>query len=392
MPSHRAARLTTLCQPSLFFSFVSFILLTLCVAAGCGAPGEPLPPSPPIPVAINDLTAQQMGDTVLLTFTMPRKSVRGERLKEVPALEVLRGSLKTDGTSDAKSFRVVDTVPGSLVTNYTQQGKVEFPDPIPTDGISNHAGETFVYRVRTRVSSKKTSADSKEVSLRLYSVPARITSLEANVTEAGIQLKWTAPDQTFADQPLGSIQEFHVYRGELSPASATAAAKDFAQTAWNSRPLQIAVTTSPDFLDTGFDYGKTYAYLVRTVVLADGVAHESSDSQAAILTPKDIFPPAAPQGLVAAVLPGGSRGALVVDLSWSINLETDLAGYRLYRSEQEDTQGQLLTPELLPTPAYRDNTVSSGKRFWYTVTAVDRAGNESAPSAAITVDVTQPSP
>jgi len=362
------------------------------MAAGCGAPGEPLPPSPPIPVAITDLTAQQAGDAVLLTFTMPKKSVHGERLKEVPALEVLRGSLKADGTPDAKSFRVVDTVPGALLTNYTQQGKVEFPDPIPADEISKHAGETLVYRVRTRVSDKKSSADSNDVSLRLYSVPARIASLDASVTEAGIQLQWAAPDKTSAGEPLGPIQEFHVYRGELDAASAAVAAKDLAQAGWKSRPLKIAATTAPEFLDTGFDYGKTYAYLVRTVVLVAGVKQESGDSQAAILTPKDIFPPAPPQGIVAAVIPGASPGSLVVDLSWSINLETDLAGYRMYRGEQEGTQGQLLTPELLPTPAYRDNTVSSGKRFWYTVTAVDRAGNESAPSAAMAVDVTQPSP
>jgi fibronectin type 3 domain-containing protein len=111
-----------------------------------------------------------------------------------------------------------------------------------------------------------------------------------------------------------------------------------------------------------------------------------------VVTLRDIFPPATPQGIVAAVIPGSAAGSLVVDLSWSINVEADLAGYRLYRSEQEGTPGQLLSPDLLPTPAYRDNSVSSGKRYWYMVTAVDRAGNESAPSAAVVVDVTQPSP
>jgi hypothetical protein len=392
MPSPKAATPTTISHDSHYYSLSILFVLLLCVAAGCGAPGEPLPPSPPIPVAISDLTAQQAGDAVLLTFTMPKKSVRGERLKEVPALEVLRGTLKSDGTPDAKSFRVVDTVPGSLLSNYTQQGKVEFHDSIPADEISKHAGESVVYSVRTRVSDKKTSADSNDVSLRLYSVPARITFLDARVTETGIQLKWGVPEKTSAGESLGPIQEFHVYRGELDPASTASTAKDLAQAVWTSRPLQIATTTVPEFLDAGFDYGKTYAYQVRTIVLADSIAHESGDSQPAILTPKDIFPPAPPQGIVAALLPGASAGSLVVDLSWSINLETDLAGYRLYRTEQEGTPGQLLTPELLPTPAYRDNTVSSGKRYWYTITAVDRAGNESASSAATAVDVTQPSP
>ena len=392
MPILKVARTTAPKLPTPYFPILFSLFLILLVATGCGAPGEPLPPSPPIPTAIGDLTAQQAGDAVVLNFTMPKKSVRGERLKEVPTLEILRGSLKADGTPDTKSFRVVDTVPGLLIGNYVQQGQVEFRDPISADEIKEHAGETVVYRVRTRVSDKKTSADSKEVSLRLFAVPARIALLDARLTERGVLLKWTAPDKTSGGEPLGQIQEFHVYRGELDAASAAAAAKDLGQAVWKSRPLQLAATTAPEFLDTGFDYGKTYAYLVRSVVLADGVARESEDSQAAVVTPRDIFPPATPQGVVAAVIPGSMAGSVVVDLSWPINVETDLAGYRVYRSEEEGTQGQLLTPELLPTPAYRDNSVSSGKRYWYTVTAVDRAGNESAPSAAVRVDVTQPSP
>jgi fibronectin type 3 domain-containing protein len=82
---------------------------------------------------------------------------------------------------------------------------------------------------------------------------------------------------------------------------------------------------------------------------------------------------------------------VAVELSWSINVEPDLAGYRVYRSEQEGARGALLTPELLPSPAYRDNSVQSGQRYWYTVTAVDRSGNESAPSLAVAVEVAQPS-
>jgi len=110
------------------------------------------------------------------------------------------------------------------------------------------------------------------------------------------------------------------------------------------------------------------------------------------VTPHDTFPPAPPQGLVAALLPGLAPSTVFVDLSWSINLETDLAGYRVYRSEQEGIRGQLVTPELLPTPAVRDRSVQPGHRYWYTATAVDRAGNESEPGAPVVVEVAQPSP
>ncbi|HXR33571.1 MAG TPA: hypothetical protein VN830_07680 [Verrucomicrobiae bacterium] len=392
MPIPKVARRRAPKQRSPYFPILLILLLVLSVASGCGAPGEPLPPSPPIPTAISDLTAQQAGDAVLLTFTMPKKSVRGESLKEVPTLEILRGSMKADGTPDAKSFRVVDTVPGSLIGKYVRDGQVEFRDPVSAVEVKEHAGETLAYRVRTRVSDKKTSADSKDVTLQVYAVPARIESLDVRVMQGGIQLNWAAPVKTSGGEPLSQIQEFHVYRGELDAASAAAATKDLGQALWKSRPVQLASTTAPEFLDTGFDYGKTYVYLVRSVVVAEGVQRESGDSQAVVVTPRNIFPPAAPQEIVAAVVPGSGAGSWVVDLSWSINMETDLAGYRVYRSEQEGTQGQVLSPALLPTPAYRDNSVSSGKRYWYTVTAVDRAGNESAFSAAVAVDVAQPSP
>jgi len=78
-----------------------------------------------------------------------------------------------------------------------------------------------------------------------------------------------------------------------------------------------------------------------------------------------------------------------VDLSWSISPETDVAGYRVYRSESEGARGDTLS-ELLPTPAYRDASVQPGRRYWYSVTAVDRSGNESDPSPQILVVIAQP--
>jgi fibronectin type 3 domain-containing protein len=95
--------------------------------------------------------------------------------------------------------------------------------------------------------------------------------------------------------------------------------------------------------------------------------------------------------VVAAVLPGPNGGRLV-DLSWSINLETDLAGYRVYRSEREGELGQALEAQLLLSPAFRDDSAQAGRKYWYVVTAVDRAGNESGPSEPALADLTQPLP
>jgi fibronectin type 3 domain-containing protein len=131
--------------------------------------------------------------------------------------------------------------------------------------------------------------------------------------------------------------------------------------------------------------------LIRSVSWADGNPVESDDSVPAIVTPRDTFPPAVPRNVVAAVLPGADGGQ-VVDLSWSINVEPDLAGYRIYRSEKPGERGQSLLTELLATPAYRDSALEAGHRYWYSVTAVDREGNESGTSVPTLADLTQPSP
>jgi hypothetical protein len=360
--------------------------------AGCGAPGEPTPPAPPIPVVITDLAARQAGDGVQLIFTLPSRTITGDRLASPPAVEIVRGTSKPDSSPDAKSMRVVYTIPGSLVGNYVAEGHVKFIDPIAPAETRAHPGGVLAYVIRTRASQKRASGDSNPVSVRMYPVPSPITKLEARVTEPAIELNWMAPALTSGSDALSALSGYRIYRGELDPVSAEAAATDISKAKWKSPLTLLGPSDENTYRDTLFDFGKTYAYIVRSVVLAAGNALESSDSAAAIVSPRDTFPPVAPQNLVAAVLSGATPGSVLVDLSWSINLETDLAGYRVYRSEQQDTRGALITADLLLAPAYRDTSVEPGKRYWYSVTAVDRAGNESDASAAAAVDVAKPSP
>jgi len=359
---------------------------------GCGAPGEPTPPAPPIPSTVTDLSAHQRGDSVQLTFTLPRKSTTGDRLTDAPAIEVLRGTAREDGAPDAKSLRVVETIPGELVAKDLKDERVEVTDPISPKDTKAHPGMRVAYEVRTRVSKKRASANSNVVVLRLYPVAERITTLQARVTETSIELNWASPVKTSGGNPLTSPVDYRVYRGEIDPVSAEATAKDTAEAQWRVKPILLGAADGTSYRDSGFEFGKTYVYLVRSTVSVADEAMESSDSVPAVVTPLDTFPPAAPAGVVAAVLPGATEGSAQVDLSWSINGETDLAGYRVYRSEREGTRGASITPELLLTPAVRDNSVQPGHRYWYTVTAVDRAENESAASQQVAVEIAQPSP
>jgi hypothetical protein len=378
-------------RPVQIFSIFYFLFSIFLISAGCGAPGDPVPPAPVVPSAVKDLAAHQAGDGVELSFTLPSNSISGEKLAAPPAVEILRGAVKADGSADPKSFRVVYTIPGALVENYRADDRVRFTDPIAPEETKSHPGGIIAYAVRTRASRKRASADSNLVSVRVYPVPAPIASVVARVTETAVELSWAAPSRTSAGEPINAITSFRIYRSEIHPSASPSLPQELPPDRPESHAALLGSSETNSYRDTSFLFDHTYVYTVRSVIQVEGAELESSDSQPVTVTPRDIFPPAAPQGLVAALLPGTAPSKFVVDLSWSINLETDLAGYRVYRSEQEGTRGQLVTSDLLPTPALRDTSVEPGHRYWYTVTAVDRAGNESEPGAPVAVEVTQPS-
>lgn len=370
------------CWPIVCFCFL---------LASCGAPGVPTPPSPPIPITISDLTGQQAGDGVRLTFTIPAKSTKGDRLTETPAVEVLRANLKPDNSIDKKSWRNIYTLPGALVKNYRSEGHVSIVLPVAAEDINARPGSQFVFAVRTRVSKKRASAESNAVTISLFPVPEKIESIQTHVTRDAIELSWTAHTQMAGGAPFGTISEYSIYRGDLEPDSIDAAAKDLSQARWKAPLLRVGSSGSTTFTDKDFVFGKTYLYVVRSVVLAGGTTIESNDSTPAVVTPKDVFPPAFPEGLIASVIAPRAGEPPEVDLSWSISMDGRVAGYRVYRSEQENTQGQLITPELLLSPAYRDTSIEPGHNYWYRVTAVDRAGNESTASTPVNAEIAKPS-
>ena len=133
--------------------------------------------------------------------------------------------------------------------------------------------------------------------------------------------------------------------------------------------------------------------VVRTVrmTVTDGVlnmAFNASVDQPKVsafeVLPADTTAPAAVTGVTAAAAPTG------VTLGWAASAAADLAGYRVYRASTPTGAGTRLTPALLTGTAFTDAGAPSGVASYYTVTAVDRAGNESARSAV--VSATRPAP
>ena len=84
--------------------------------------------------------------------------------------------------------------------------------------------------------------------------------------------------------------------------------------------------------------------------------------------------PAAPTGLTA------TAGDSTVDLSWTANTESDLAGYNVYRAETSGGPYTQVNGSPVASAQYTDSAVTNGTTYYYVVRAVDGAGQESLDS------------
>jgi fibronectin type 3 domain-containing protein len=120
--------------------------------------------------------------------------------------------------------------------------------------------------------------------------------------------------------------------------------------------------------DTAVTAGRRYAYRLVAVDSAGNRSAPAADSVAF----SDFTPPAAPRRVTVQRLEAG------VVVTWERVASPDLAGYRVYRSHLPTGVFELLTPAPVPGLTWTDPHPPADA--FYQVRAVDRAGNESAPS------------
>jgi hypothetical protein len=366
---------------------LAFALCALgcALAAGCAAPGEPTPRHPVVPAAVADLAAQQSGNSLVLRFTFPTRSTDREALPERPAMEIYRVKLPP-GAAPAKNspWRLAYTIPSEQADRYLQGDHVEFHDPLTPDDLAGPAGSSLGYKVRTREVKERSSADSNVIVVRSYPPPDPAQDVKAAVTEKAIAITWTTPAGAQNAQPP------HFYRVYREEVESQGSARANTTNATVRVPFaMLDETADTRFEDRKFEFGRTYVYSVRSVARHDGVAVESDQppGSMATITAGDVFPPAIPSGLEVALIPATGQTPAYVELSWAISAEPDLAGYYVYRSEDENSPGERISTEMLPSPAFRDISVQSGERYFYRVSALDRSGNESSKSSAVVADV-----
>jgi hypothetical protein len=376
---------------------VAFVLGV--AAAACGQKGPPQAPLRLLPAAPADLAVRRVDDRVHLRLTLPNRNVEGDGPAALDRVEVFATSLAPGAPVPADrellaAEHLVGTVsvrpplaegeerepgdtrplPGEVVTIEevltpaaltpppaparpadAKEGAREGPTAPPATGqdaaaIAAAAGKepastdpVRVYIARGLTRGGRPGPASPRVQLPLVPVPPPPVDVTPAVVEGAVRLDWTVPAA-----PPGVA--FNVYAADR-PAE----------------PINPAVLPEPGLEHTTVTFGEEQCYRVRSVLTAGGVPIEGPASAPVCVTPRDVFPPAAPRGLVAVSTPGQ------ISLIWDANAERDLAGYLVLRGDAPDGPLRPLTPDPIQEATYRDTAVTPGMRYIYAVVAVDAA-------------------
>lgn len=121
-------------------------------------------------------------------------------------------------------------------------------------------------------------------------------------------------------------------------------------------------------------FGASGTYNV-TLRVRDSSGNSAADVVVVVVT--DTTPPATP------TIPGASRGIsdTTVVITWSPVATADVVGYNVYRSNAPGGPWVKLNGQPVQGSSYTDPALELGTTYYYRVTAVDREGNESPPSA-----------
>ena len=340
-------------------------------AAGCGFPGAPQPPSLNLPRPVTDLTAARAGDQVSLHWTMPLRNTDKTLIKGKVNVRVGR----RDGAAAACAAA------GSLLLPKTAAG--EFKETLPAP-LASGSPRALTYFVELKNSRGRSAGLSNGATVLAGQAPPEIRGLNAEMAKDGVILRWNAispgqepgPTTVRLQRTLIAAAAAKPASGPLAPPPEPAV-QNLAVPADRRRGVA---------LDKSIRFGETYEYRAQRVE-AETIDGRTLELPSALSLPVRIhavvaFPPAVPTGLVAVSTPAHDGVPVSVDLSWQPDAETDVAGYVVYRREDEQPQWQRISPaQPVPGPAFHDAHVEPGRTYHYAVSAVGAGGLESARSA-----------
>ena len=339
---------------------------------GCGTEAAPQPPSLNLPDRVTDLAATRTGNQVSLTWTMPKKNT--DKL-------LLRGDVhvRVCHKEDARPCESA----GALMLAPGAAGNFKETLPAP---LASGAPRSLSYFVDLKNRNGRSAGLSNAAVVLAGAAPAPVTDLSAEVRKAGVVLHWTADEKDLAvrlHRKLLTPPAAKPKQGMMAPAPEPV-----------EEDLLVEAGSHGRALDKSARFGEAYEYKAQRVIPieADGQKLELDGdfSQPMRVEVKDVFPPDVPTGLAAVASEGENGAGPAIDLSWQPGTEADLAGYIVYRREDDGAWQRISPPQPVVGPAFHDAQVQRGHTYHYAVSAVDQGGHESARSAEAQETVSNP--
>ena len=254
-------------------------------------------------------------------------------------------------------------IPAASLVQHTRGATVVFRDPLAPLLKAGKLPASLAYAV---VSLRRTGEKSplSNFAVLAPAVPPGPPVLLAVTPEEGrICLEWLPPATDMLGQPV-EIGGYFVYRRVLPEEEYEA-------------PVNAKPVSGTSFVDAGPPYGPL-VYTLRAI-LPNKPRVEGAPADEAAVDYRDVFPPPAPAHLDALPEAG------LVRLVWDPSPAPDLVGYLVFRAEGAGAP-ERLNAEPLKESFTTDPSAKPGHRYTYTVRAVDKAGNTSAPSPAATAE------
>jgi fibronectin type 3 domain-containing protein/predicted small lipoprotein YifL len=332
---------------------VAYLLLALTTAVGCGRKTPPQVPDSPRPEMIHGIKAVTRDSVAFLSWPMPARNVEGRDITSAD-IQLFR-IYRADIGRDRKKGR------------YKLYAEINMADPWPAEIRNNVVfwsdrnlkyGQVYGYQVRAVSVRGGVSPVSAEVRAEPLLSLAEPQGLTAEAYDSSVLLSWDTVTTRMDGSRFEGFVGYNLYRGTEK-----------------KHPDELPLNTEPlrthSFKDTTVSNDTTYYYMVRSVDRPAQPWRESPDSGEVSATPRDMTPPSRPTGLT--VVPGVGRAFL----TWNENKERDLDGYYVYRSGRYGNNYRKLTEKAITLTTFSDETAKQGNVYYYMVTAVDKAGNES---------------
>jgi hypothetical protein len=345
---------------------VGILAAATALLTACGTPGVPLPPSLELAKPVTDLRAVRKGDKVYLAWTEPTQTTDRQNIRHMGLTSVCRGlnpALPTCETLAGHVSPPKATTPKDKKAT-PAKAQASFVDSLPRAIQEQSPTGEITYAVSAMNDAGRSAGFSNRVQVPAAPTLNPPADFKVQLGAEGITMTWTP----VADPHVNGLTHFYrAYRRAQGSSTDTQA---------GSAPI-----TSSTLSDQSFEWEKTYEYRLTVVTIVSRAGSEfqieGDDTPVVQLVAHDVFPPAVPSGLQAVA--SGVGQSLFIDLIWTPNSDADLAGYNIYRHE-EGAAPVKLNAQPVVTPAYRDSSVSAGKNYIYSISAIDLRGNESGRS------------